>query len=914
MMPLKRFNSGEPSNIESLSILKSGILDGSSKSVHDLSDSDFDSIDDDSFKCEQQALLTEDTPVTLEDLRIVDQMLEDVFGIPIVANLIRLLLKGIMKTDNISVQALSYEVVKYTRGITGIRYLSSYGMFWAAVRNIIKTRGLVPFMDHFMIPSALSKFKKKLLDVCGISEDSLGSSGIQESNMKMWISSMVTDMNCEKLCLSLSMDGKKIHMTSDGLEDMGAGTNYRDSYTDEYESLVKMIKQNNRTSLFSAYDFLTRHSEAVSSKLQGIRRLIEKNTKAMEKNALLGKYIYVLNKQLESGEHLLAKLGNSQLSVLGMLCSIRKSDHLLPINDSVDLARQSNLKKLKLLGSEEDDDNLSRIRNIDSDRLCMFPWEDCILSRPYSCMHQTSRTSKYLANKCILSSNQIYEACGLRLTSPVQDMKNIFIRSNNREDDELIEFYRPTSENVEASLCSLIAPMIFGNNCYIVEAGIFIKQGFCSLPSFLIYDKSNNLQYAVRIVNKENNPFDVDLDSTAMCLLDSYLVGANTGCLLVQHSENVCVAFNLVCAETLSVEMTSLVRKYVYSSKIITKRDKEMMFRINSLRKELKQYTEKCSILGSFPVMRNVLRSNVSPIDSEDFYYGYLDGGRLSRNEIEISKVADELKSILEDKSLFLSKKARELVIINASDMSGIGSKRLPHTQLCASFLTSSSLKVVGAQCLNQAIEFISKCDAVEVLNIGVDGESLHLATKTTNGRPGTVLALAKHLLNLLKSLSKEFLVTHMSKSKSIRLEADNRLEEEEEEYAEEISSNIADIEQEIEDSIAAECMSVVENECDISIDDIVEWLHLDSILIEDPVKIKKLKGLAVTELRNLCLRHIFPIAKKHWLKKALGRENLIIKLGDGSSFKYVPNSIFEKTELGFFRTVTFDMAHLRYG
>ena len=254
MMPLKRFNSGEPSNIESLSILKSGILDGSSKSVHDLSDSDFDSIDDDdSFKCEQQALLTEDTPVTLEDLRIVDQMLEDVFGIPIVANLIRLLLKGIMKTDNISVQALSYEVVKYTRGITGIRYLSSYGMFWAAVRNIIKTRGLVPFMDHFMIPSALSKFKKKLLDVCGISEDSLGSSGIQESNMKMWISSMVTDMNCEKLCLSLSMDGKKIHMTSDGLEDMGAGTNYRDSYTDEYESLVKMIKQNNRTSLFSAF-------------------------------------------------------------------------------------------------------------------------------------------------------------------------------------------------------------------------------------------------------------------------------------------------------------------------------------------------------------------------------------------------------------------------------------------------------------------------------------------------------------------------------------------------------------------------------------------------------------------------------------------------------------------------------------
>ena len=207
MPKLRRVNSGGPSNTESESILEAGILDSRRKKVDELlTDEDYDSSDDDNTIDDKYL---SDHSITLEDIKKVDKVLEGIYGIPIIENLTKLLLKGMLQPTHISVQSVAYQVVRYTRGVSGVRYQDSYGMFWAAIRNLIKSSGLVPFMDHFMIPSALSKYKKKLLQIGGLSADRLGKLGIQEENIKSWTSALVNEMNCEKLCLSISMDGKK---------------------------------------------------------------------------------------------------------------------------------------------------------------------------------------------------------------------------------------------------------------------------------------------------------------------------------------------------------------------------------------------------------------------------------------------------------------------------------------------------------------------------------------------------------------------------------------------------------------------------------------------------------------------------------------------------------------------------------
>ena len=55
-------------------------------------------------------------------------------------------------------------------------------------------------------------------------------------------------------------------------------------------------------------------------------------------------------------------------------------------------------------------------------------------------------------------------------------------------------------------------------------------------------------------------------------------------------------------------------------------------------------------------------------------------------------------------------------------------------------------------------------------MNIGVDGESLHLATNLPSGASGTELSLARNTMKLLQSLSKENLVNFMSRNVSIAI------------------------------------------------------------------------------------------------------------------------------------------------
>ena len=118
-------------------------------------------------------------------------------------------------------------------------------------------------------------------------------------------------------------------------------------------------------------------------------------------------------------------------------------------------------------------------------------------------------------------------------------------------------------------------------------------------------------------------------------------------------------------------------------------------------------------------------------------------------------------------------------------------------------------------------------------------------------------------------------------------------------------------MEQHMEDSIAA--VSAFEDTlkcCDFTSEDIEEWIR-ETCTTGDLERLNKAKEMKLADLRMSCVRYILPKARKAWILRALGRENIKIKMEDGSVIPYIPNTVFDKTENGNFQTITFDMAHL---
>ena len=866
---LKRFNSGGPSNVEPASIIKAGNLGGFLTPFVE-AHSDDDISEDEFLDCDSE--ITYDyNEIRMEDFKAADQVMEKVFGIPIIENFTKLILKGKISAEDIVVQALSYIVVKKIRGPTGVRYQESYGMFWAAIRNIIKTSGLVPFMDHFLIPSALSKFKRKLIDLCCLKEEEIGKPGLQEQNIKAWIGGMVKEKKCEKLCVSLCMDGKKIHMSNDGFEDMGNESESK-SCAEEESMLNDLLAKNDRPSLFSAFDYLTFLCQEIYAKLEGIKSLIKRNTRNAEKKPHLLRYVHVLTEQCNRGNVLLDDLGKLHRSILHSVCRLRKTSHLLPENGIIDFTYQSNFLSLKDLTVEEEDVSMEVIETVDYEEVVTFPWSSCQVARPFSYIPHTSAVFQNIERRCVLISDHIFKSCGLGSTSPLQDMKETYRRSRVKLQEG--SQYKPSSKRILATLSSMIVPMIFGNNCYIADAGIFVDNGFCSMPSSLVFDNNDILQYVVRAVCNEENPFKLTNEIMSMCVLDSELTHSHKGCLLLQYSEKFCVVYSIPRSQDLSDEMVSLVKEYLASEKIITRRSKEMLLRINSLRTSIMKHAECCSILGSFPLVDSVRFSVSSLIEEGNFYLKGSSIKAVLSSECDFTYLKQDIKETLKDKVNFLSKRARELIVINASDMSGIDSAKLPHTQVCATFLTASSLKTVGRQCLSQAEALINKHGA-EVMNIGVDGESLHLVTKSSQGSPGTVLALVKSLMTLLKTLPKEYFVSSMSRMKNLKFQEyeddDDHADEEEDD------NNVAFENEDFEQSIAVECQRILEPDWEYNVDNIHELIRSE-LSSEDSSKVNWLKGMKLSDLRILCLKQILPLAKKAWLERAIGSDHFLIK------------------------------------
>ena len=181
------------------------------------------------------------------------------------------------------------------------------------------------------------------------------------------------------------------------------------------------------------------------------------------------------------------------------------------------------------------------------------------------------------------------------------------------------------------------------------------------------------------------------------------------------------------------------IPQYIKEPKCILKRSKKQLESIEEFKIELSKISENINALGLYPLLKGVKYSADIPLRSSNNAY-YVPPPSV-RSNISISPLkSDEFVNFLGDVRSYLEKQARELIVCNISDLSGQPSK-FPHTICGATFLSSASLKVVVRDCLKETRKMIEQNHAgAVVLNYGLDGESVHLATSKSNGEPGTLI------------------------------------------------------------------------------------------------------------------------------------------------------------------------------
>ena len=900
---MKRFNSDTSRKIESSTILGGNLDDNLIRNLASLdASSDEEDFEEESHEPDESGPSSLDEEVfktvSREEVKEADEILYSVFGLNVISVFTRLILSGkLLPTDFVS-QALAYKCQSVVRGISGVRYQKSWGIFWSAVRNIVKTRGILSFRDHFCIPSIsqLVKYKKEMVKLCGLEESSLGKSGLQSKSTDLWIDSKANEFHGRPLAVSVSMDAKKIAVTKEGTEDMGGIANFstKHSENEEFDNVLRKImelwKQNDRASLFTLYDTLSYSGQEIVNKLSGLKCLEISNLKRLDKNQNLQKYIYVLRSQSAIGQELMKKLCKVQCSIIKLIADKRKSVHLLPKTEEVNLQVQGNYQCIKNLPVEQDNNYLFLIDQSvkKSKTLLDLPWPQLLLQLGnFSEIPRESKTFNRLFELCYLSSEQIFSACGLGTERPVKDMKSIYIQSHSFP--STLPPPGVTESGIVRTLCASMAPMTFGTNCQIQESGIFVKDGICTIPDFLICSLDNTLEFTVKTKAGVSNIFEIELDTLAQCVIDSLICDSRKGSLVLQYSELAVVVINIPPENNLAKSLLSLCDSYIKSDHCLAKRSKEMRLKQEQLRVALKHLKEKMKILGSYP------------------HYGQFTSLGFDASSDSTSTFPDvpaQLKDLMNEKRKFLSKQARELVAINVSDMSGNPSAS-PHTTLAATFLSSVSLKVVGEKCIKEVIEMVEKKNC-KCLNVGVDGESLHFATCLPDGTPGTELSLAKSVYKKLQSFSKESLVKMVSLNNLIEIDDVQPEIEEVEEMQEELID--AELVANLEDSLALVQASDNPPE-DFSLEDIEDMLGGGSN--SDKIRVQEIKKYKIAELRLICLKHILPLVKKKWLVKNIGQEKLTVIFQDGGKLDYSPCTVFHKLSDGFYRTVTFDFAHL---
>ena len=781
-------------------------------------------------------------------------------------------------------------------------------MFWAATRNIVRSRGLVSFRDHFCVPAAsqLAKYQKQIVEICGLKNDSVGRPGIQSKTAELWVNSKSIEAGSQPLCTSVSMDAKKISVTDSGLEDLAGLGNSRtneqetEMFKTEMAQMEALIQQDDRQGIYTVFDSITLRSQQLTTRIVAIEELLRKNNKLLNKNPLLSKYIYVLNNQLASGKKIMNGVKDVQSQVISVMAEKRNCKDLIPVNGTVHLDSQENFHPLSNLSNVEEEKNLGLIVLGNTNGILEIAWPSLLLelTRKSDQFGRNTQTFTQLLSVCYLSTEQLHTSCGLGNSTPLLDMKNAWSRAHSVYNTSNIPVPVQSSPTLIATFCSSIAVMLFGKNCTVSESGIHIRNGICATPDLIVQNSDGKVDYTVRIVECPNNIFQLTRDVLVTSLADSYICGSEKGSIAILHSDQTCVAVHIPTDHTLVQRMLVLVDSYIKLERCIGRRNSAMLTGIKEIQKILLAVMGKVTILGCYPVVETV--SNI---------------GQIERTHFKASISISSLRSFMNETRSFLSKKAKELVALNISDLSGNTSKT-PHTILGATYLTSASLKLVGRQCLDEVCEMLDS-NGAKVLNIGVDGESLHLASILPNGSPGTLQTLIKHLHDKLRAVKKERLVELVVVNPEIDLSEDFAVVDDDDD------DRIDDLEiySENEDQITEDLLdsaALIENGMDelnnYTNEDVENMLVSNSHQVN--LKTKNLRKNAVKELnlaqlRMLCLKHIIPKAKQIWLLTSLGMDSFHIHLDDGEVLKYTPNTVFEQIENKFFRTISFDYAHI---
>ena len=149
---MKRFNSDpyhrEGTAVDHQSSILGGNLNEVIASVDSLSDEeDFDQEEllfsqNKSSEAASDEVISQNATCTEEEFSKADSILFDIFGINLVSVFVKLLLSGKILPKEFVVQGLAYRCQSLVRGISGVRYQKEWGLFWAACRTIVKTRGL----------------------------------------------------------------------------------------------------------------------------------------------------------------------------------------------------------------------------------------------------------------------------------------------------------------------------------------------------------------------------------------------------------------------------------------------------------------------------------------------------------------------------------------------------------------------------------------------------------------------------------------------------------------------------------------------------------------------------------------------------------------------------------------------------
>ena len=569
-------------------------------------------------------ITTEDTvqvnveDVCMNDILKCEQMFENQTGVyGTLRKLVKLIIDGQVHPSEILMQALSYKVQMCSGGKFSVRYNDSYGMFWAGVRNLQKSRSLIVFKEHFPIPSNLSRMSKKIIDICGLDPNSIGKSGLQTQSLQLWIDAKLKESSPNSLGVSISIDGKRVDAENDGIEDM-AGVGDSTSKSDEMKRQQKILADMDshvdlvhidRASCFKLYDKLTEETGKLVSKLTNIHQLMVRNSKQLDKNPGLARYLYVLEQKKIEGTKLLRSIQKIQINIIIYIASDRNClDPVLPdIDQYADLGFQSNYYTLK---KTEFEDNL--IQKIESFALLHtrneIDWhklQEVLETVPLSTLSRDSKFFQAIYDLCLLHDTSLYRACGLSKLRPLAEMKEIYWRSRNVSASS--EVLGKVNINVIASFCAYFSPVTFGNNFVIREGGFFLNKGRGCSPDLVVVNspESDEIIFTVKAFEVEVQTFHYTEEMLTISLASATISNAAKGCLMVVFSKDSLVVFNVSRNDDVVEAMFRHVESYLNTEKCLTKRTSEMIESASLIQKNIEQVSSKIVALGSYPVVTN---------------------------------------------------------------------------------------------------------------------------------------------------------------------------------------------------------------------------------------------------------------------------------------------------------------------